>query len=109
MPAISDPAILQTKAFAVLVIRICFEFRASDFEFPRLGVVPLIVGPGKACALAKKKLTDYDKTVRPLRDALEEEILNSIPNTELKGHKEQRLANTTNITFRGMASNPKRC
>jgi cysteine desulfurase len=66
--------------------------------------VPLIVGMGKAAELAKKKLPDYDKTVRPLRDALEEGILSSIPNTELNGHKEQRLANTTNITFHGIES-----
>jgi cysteine desulfurase len=66
--------------------------------------VPLIVGLGKACELAKKKLQDYDKKVRPLRDALEDGILNSIPNTELNGHKTQRLANTTNITFHGIES-----
>jgi cysteine desulfurase len=39
-----------------------------------------------------------------LRDALEEGILSSIPNTELNGHKTQRLANTTNITFHGIES-----
>jgi cysteine desulfurase len=31
---------------------------------------------------------------------LEKEILDSISNTELNGHPRQRLANTTNITFR---------
>ena len=46
----------------------------------------------------------YEKKVRPLRDALEEGILSSIPNTELNGHKTQRLANTTNITFHGIES-----
>ena len=46
----------------------------------------------------------YDAKVRPLRDALEDGILSSIPNTELNGHKSQRLANTTNITFRGIES-----
>jgi cysteine desulfurase len=66
--------------------------------------VPLIVGLGKAAELAKKKLPDYDKTERPLRDGLEEGILSSIRNTELNGHKEQRLANTTNITFHGIES-----
>jgi len=30
--------------------------------------------------------------------------LSSIPNTELNGHKTQRLANTTNITFHGIES-----
>ena len=66
--------------------------------------VPLIVGMGKAAQLARKHLPDYDKTVRPMRDALEEGILNSIPNTELNGQKTQRLANTTNITFHGIES-----
>jgi cysteine desulfurase len=66
--------------------------------------VALIVGMGNAAELARKHLTDYDRMVRPLRDALEESILSSIPNTELNGHKTQRLANTTNITFRGIES-----
>jgi cysteine desulfurase len=66
--------------------------------------VPLIVGMGKAAQLARKHLPDYEKKVRPLRDKLEDGILNSIPNTELNGHKMQRLANTSNITFRGIES-----
>jgi cysteine desulfurase len=66
--------------------------------------VPLIVGMGKAAELARKKLPGYEKKVRPLRDALEEGILSSIPKTELNGHKLQRLANTTNITFHGIES-----
>jgi len=66
--------------------------------------VPLIVGMGKAAEVARKRLPHYDKKVRPLRDRLEEGILRSIPNTELNGHKTQRLANTTNITFHGIES-----
>jgi len=66
--------------------------------------VPLIIGMGKAAHLARKHLPDYDKTVRPLRDALEKGILKSIPNTELNGHKTHRLANTTNISFHGIES-----
>ncbi len=66
--------------------------------------VPLIVGMGKAAELARKHLPDYEKKVRPLRDKLEEGILSSIPDTELNGHKTQRLANTTNITFHGIES-----
>jgi cysteine desulfurase len=66
--------------------------------------VPLIVGMGKAAELARKHLPDYEKKVRPLRDELEEGILISIPDTELNGHKTQRLANTTNITFHGIES-----
>lgn len=40
--------------------------------------------------------------MRPLRDAREDGILRSIPNTDLNGHKTLRLANTTNITFHGI-------
>jgi cysteine desulfurase len=66
--------------------------------------VPLIVGMGKAAQLACKHLLDYEKKVRPLRDKLEDGILNSIPHTELNGHKTQRLVNTSNITFHGVES-----
>ena len=66
--------------------------------------VPLLVGMGKAAELARKHLPNYEKKVRPLRDRLEEGILSSIPNTELNGHKTQRIANTTNITFHGIES-----
>lgn len=66
--------------------------------------VALIIGMGKAAELARKHLQVYEKKVRPLRDALEDGILSIIPNTELNGHKTQRLANTTNITFHGIES-----
>jgi cysteine desulfurase len=66
--------------------------------------VPLIVGMGMAAELARKHLAGYDNTVRPLRDALEQGILKSIHGTELNGHKTERLANTTNITFQGIES-----
>lgn len=66
--------------------------------------VPLIVGMGRAAELAKKHLRTYDNKVRALRDALEDGILSSIPDTELNGHKTLRLANTTNITFQGIDS-----
>lgn len=66
--------------------------------------VPLIVGIGKAAELARRHPPDYEKKVRPLRDKLEEGMLSSIPNAELNGHKTQRLANTTNITFHGIES-----
>jgi len=66
--------------------------------------VALIVGLGKACGLARQKLPEYDKKVRPLRDALEDGILHSVPHTELNGHKTQRLPNTSNLTFHGIES-----
>jgi cysteine desulfurase len=66
--------------------------------------MPLLVGLGKAAELARKKLPEYEAKVRPLRDALENGVLSSIPNSELNGHKTQRIANTTNITFHGIES-----
>ena len=91
--------------------------------------VALIVGLGVAAELALKQLPDYDRTVRPLRDALEAGIFGEperrfpirhegnesaahsgsetgapLPNTELNGHPTQRLANTINLTFHGIES-----
>ena len=66
--------------------------------------VALIAGLGKAAELASQKISKFESVVRPLRDSLEKGILDSIPDTELNGHKTQRLANTTNITFRGIES-----
>jgi len=66
--------------------------------------VPLIVGIGKAAELARKHLPRYEDEVRPLRDTLEEGILNSISNAELNGDKIQRLASTSNISFQGIES-----
>lgn len=62
--------------------------------------VALIVGLGKAAEEANKKVGNYDRTLRPLRDALENGLLSEVPNAELNGHKGQRIANTTNISFR---------
>jgi len=49
-------------------------------------------------------LSQYERQVRPVRDTLEEGILERIPNTELNGHATQRLSNTTNISFHGIQS-----
>ncbi len=66
--------------------------------------VPLIVGLGKAMELAQKQLAGYEAGVRPLRDTLERGILDPITSTELNGHPDLRLANTSNITFLGIES-----
>lgn len=66
--------------------------------------VALIAGLGAAAELARKWLPDYERAVRPLRDALERGILSTVADTELNGHPTLRLPNTTNITFRGVES-----
>jgi cysteine desulfurase len=66
--------------------------------------VPLVVGLGKAAAMAHKHAATYAQNVRPIRDALENGLLKGIPGTELNGHPDQRLAHTSNITFHGIDS-----
>jgi cysteine desulfurase len=64
--------------------------------------VALIVGLGRAAELARKRLPQYEKYVRPLRDRLENGILESVPGTERNGHAVQRLPNTSSVTFHGI-------
>ncbi len=66
--------------------------------------VAMIVGLGKAAELAAERLPLYDAKLQPLREALEQGILSSISGTELNGHADLRLPNTTNITFHGIQS-----
>lgn len=58
-----------------------------------------IVGLGAACELAGKP--EGHQEVRRLRDKLEDEILNQIPNAVLNGirDRDRRLPNTSNISF----------
>ena len=58
-----------------------------------------IIGLGKACELAVKKLEEENTRVKSLRDKLEAEILHRVPNTRVNGGKSERLPNTTNISF----------
>lgn len=61
--------------------------------------VPYIIGLGKACELAKKNIEKENTHVKALRDRLEKNLL-AIPETRINGHLEDRLPNTTNISFR---------
>jgi cysteine desulfurase len=60
---------------------------------------PSIVGLGRASELAKDHLPEMDTRVRALRDRLEDGLLKAIPNALLNGKKDERLPNTTNISF----------
>ena len=65
--------------------------------------VPAIVGFGKACELASRRLDRKEmERVRGLRDRLEEGIRELIPNAKLNGHPTRRLPNTLNMTLPGM-------
>jgi cysteine desulfurase len=61
--------------------------------------VPGIVGLGKACELAAENIEAENKKVKHLRDKLEKAILQTCPDSQLNGDPENRLPNTTNISF----------
>ena len=61
--------------------------------------VPGIVGMGKACELAAKNFEAENNKVKNLRDKLEKAILEECPDCRLNGDPENRLPNTTNISF----------
>jgi cysteine desulfurase len=60
--------------------------------------VPGVVGMGKAAELAKEFLPQTPR-VAALRDRLEREILEKIPDTHVMGSRANRLPNTTNVAF----------
>ena len=61
--------------------------------------VASIVGLGRACALAAETMDEENTRVRALRDRLEEALMTAVPKSLLNGNKENRLPNTTNISF----------
>lgn len=61
--------------------------------------VPGIVGLGKACELAAENIEVENTRVKKLRDKLEKAILESCPDCRINGDAENRLPNTTNISF----------
>lgn len=58
-----------------------------------------IIGLGVAAELAQKKMDIENTFVKGLRDRLENIILNTVANTKVNGDRENRLPNTTNISF----------
>jgi cysteine desulfurase len=61
--------------------------------------VASIIGLGKASELAAANLSDERIRVKRLRDKLETELVNRIPNAIVNGDRENRLPNTTSIAF----------
>ncbi|MDA8326832.1 MAG: cysteine desulfurase family protein [Nitrospiraceae bacterium] len=62
--------------------------------------VPGIIALGRACELAGAGMKEKAERTGRMRDALEEAILGRIPETVLNGHKENRIYNTSNISFK---------
>jgi len=63
--------------------------------------VASIIGIGKAAELASTYLEEEKTWVRRLRDRLEAGIIAQIQGTRVNGNRENRIPNTTNITFSG--------
>jgi len=64
--------------------------------------VPGLVGLGVASELAKGKLAESKQEFSALRDLLEEGILRSVSDTAINGQQNQRVPNTSNISFAGV-------
>jgi cysteine desulfurase len=58
-----------------------------------------IIALGKACEVAGRFMEDENTRVRSMRDRLEKELLDLIPNGRINGGKAERLPNTTSIAF----------
>ena len=64
--------------------------------------VPGIVGFGKACELANKRVGQYQEHVAGLRNYLVERVLKEIPLSRLNGLRTERIANNAHFTFFGV-------
>jgi cysteine desulfurase len=58
-----------------------------------------IIALGKACELAANRMAEENTRVKALRDRLEKDLLNRVPNSRVNGGGAERLPNTTNISF----------
>ena len=65
--------------------------------------VPGIVGFGKACELCNIEMNKEAERMRTLRDRLENELLH-LKEVTINGNREQRIPNTSNISFKNIDS-----
>ncbi len=61
--------------------------------------VAALAGMGVACDLAAANIENENSVVRGLRDRLEQGLLSAIPDSQANGDINNRLPNTTNISF----------
>lgn len=94
------------KGIGALYVRRGFRFRpfllgGHQERGRRAGTqnVPSIIGLGTAADLAREHLATVDQE-RQLRDLLETQLLELIPDCEVNGSGTTRLPNTTNIGFK---------
>ena len=61
-----------------------------------------VVGLGKACELIRQNLPAYQEHMQQMRDRLEEGLTVHFPGLRINGHRQQRLPNTSSISFKGV-------
>jgi cysteine desulfurase len=61
--------------------------------------VPLVVGLGAACDLARQEMPTEAARIRQLRDRLEQTILAQLDGVRLNGHPTDRVPGTCNLSF----------
>jgi cysteine desulfurase len=64
--------------------------------------VPFIAAFGKACELAKERLSESSERLGKLRDRFEQGVAEQVPDMILNGDAEHRLPNISNISFSGI-------
>ena len=64
-----------------------------------------IVGLGMACEKAERVLGKHSHRMKEMRDRLYRALTHSIENIRLNGHPDNRLPNTLNVSFKGLAAN----
>ena len=64
--------------------------------------VASIVGFGKACEIAKERLSENISHFRTLHSSILSKIVKEIPHVKLNGHPEKRIFNNIHLTFLGV-------
>ena len=105
--ALSGHKLHAPKGIGVLYIRKGTRFRpflrgGHQERGRRAGTenVPYIVGMGTAAELASTHIHEENTKVAPLRDALEQGLVNSISDSVVNGDRDNRLPNTSSIAFK---------
>lgn len=98
--SLSSHKIYGPKGAGALYLRSGIKFE----PFAGTHDVPAIVGMGAACELAREKLDVYAAHCREVRDYLEQGIIEAFPEATVNGSREQRICNTTNISFPGFSA-----
>jgi cysteine desulfurase len=104
--AISGHKLYAPKGTGALIVKDGTQLRplihgGSQERSMRAGTenVPGIIGLGKACELSEEALPAETRRILNLRDKLETNIQERIPEVKLNGHPHKRLPNTVNLSF----------